>query len=75
MEDAVHHFDPNVPERGRRRHWTELVHRPDGRWEVLCSECLHSREEATPVGIGVPIVNRLEAEGIAHNHALRAVSA
>jgi hypothetical protein len=41
----------------------------DGQWEVVCPDCLRNKDETMPLGIGVPIANRREAEQIAHNHA------
>jgi hypothetical protein len=49
------------------RHHPKLVHRKDGRWEVRCLQCQRNQEQATPLGIGIPVVNRVEAEGIARN--------
>jgi hypothetical protein len=48
-----------------RPHRPWLVQLPDGRWEVRCGECL----QPTPIGIGLPVTNRLEAERIFANHA------
>jgi hypothetical protein len=58
-----------------RRHQPRLLRRPDGRWEVLCLQCQQNQQQATPIGIGIPIANLLEAEGIARNHAEGSVSA
>ena len=41
----------------------------DGRWEVRCPQCEMSRADDTPIGIGFPIVSRIEAEWIMRNHA------
>ena len=46
-----------------------LLLRNDGRWEVRCPQCGVSHAEATPIGIGLPIVSRVEAEWIKRNHA------
>jgi hypothetical protein len=45
------------------------LQRNDGRWEVRCPQCALSPAEITPVGIELPIVNRVEAEWIMRNHA------
>jgi hypothetical protein len=49
-------------------HRPSLIHRKDGRWEVRCAEC-ERREEVAPIGIGIPIMSKTEAESIALNHA------
>jgi hypothetical protein len=46
-----------------------LVGLDDGRWEVQCPQCARSPANARPVGIGLAIVNRDEAEWIVRNHA------
>jgi hypothetical protein len=57
----------------RRGHHPQLIRRPDGRYEVRCRECLTRQGDAgLPIGIGVPIANRAEAEMIARNHQTRA---
>ena len=35
---------------------------------VRCRQCETGRDQTTPIGIGVPIVNRFEAEFISTNH-------
>ena len=57
-----------VPTKRSRGHDPRLVQRPDGRWEVRCPQCEKSRDEAIPLGIAVPIANRVEAEAIMRNH-------
>jgi hypothetical protein len=54
-----------------RKHSPRIVQRPDGRWEVQCSDCQRRTVEQPPVGIGLPILNRSEAEAIARNHQQR----
>ena len=53
---------------GFKEHHPELVGRADGRWMVRCRQCETRRDQTTPIGIGVPIVNRFEAESISTNH-------
>ena len=52
-----------------KQHHPKLVQRPDERWEVRCPQCEGNRDEAIPLGISMPIASRVEAEGIARNHA------
>ena len=47
-----------------RKHNPRLTLLPDGRYEVRCPECWASRDSPPPIGIGVPITSRLEAEAI-----------
>ena len=54
------------------QHSPQLVHRPDGRFEIRCPECERKVGETRPIGIGLPITNRIEAESIMQNHAGRA---
>jgi hypothetical protein len=56
----------------RVQHRPKLVHRPDGRWEIRCYQCERMVGDERPVGIGLPVANRAEAESIAQNHAGRA---
>ena len=51
------------------RHHPKLIHRNDGRWEVRCRQCQQNHQQTTPIGIGIPISNMVEAESIARNHA------
>ena len=51
------------------QHVPTLLRLDDGRWEVQCPQCALSPADARPVGIGLAIVNRDEAEGIMRNHA------
>ena len=46
-----------------------LIGRADGRWEVQCPQCQRFGDQPRPIGIGMPIVNKAEAEGIFRNHA------
>jgi len=54
-----------------RQHAPRLVSRPDGRWEIRCPQC-ERMEDQSPIGIGMPIANRIEAESIVRNHTRRA---
>jgi hypothetical protein len=40
----------------------------DGSWVVDCAECRNSLTESIPIGIGMPLMERLTAERIAQNH-------
>lgn len=53
-----------------RQHAPTLVRRPDGRYEVRCPEC-QTRGSVPPVGIGLPVNDRHEAERIVLNHSGR----
>lgn len=56
----------------RDRHDPRLLERPDGRFEVRCLQCDRNGDPASlPIGIGMPIANRVEAESILRNHAAR----
>lgn len=56
----------------RNKHSPRLVNRPDGRFEIRCPQCERMVADGRPIGIGMPITNRVEAESIARNHAGRA---
>jgi hypothetical protein len=49
-------------------HQARLVKLGDGRYTVRCRNCEQGQARSVPVGIGVPISNRFEAESIARNH-------
>ena len=51
----------------REGHRPRVVQLKDGRFEVRCLACGRRRGDA-PVGIGLPVHNRFEAEAIARNH-------
>ena len=57
--------------RSRLQHTPRLAHRLDGRFEVRCPQC-ESTMDQRPLGIGMPITNRAEAEFMVRNHANRA---
>jgi len=57
MEPAMH--SPHHP---------KVQRRSDGRWKIRCPECLGRRDEAPPVGIGIPISGEFEARYIQQNH-------
>ena len=58
--------------RGKVRHDPRLLLRSDGRFEVRCLQCQRNGDlTALPVGIGIPITNRDEAEAIVRNHLAR----
>ena len=50
----------------------KLVQRPDGRYEIRCPQCERMGSGSRPIGIGLPVTSRAEAESIARNHAGRA---
>jgi hypothetical protein len=51
-----------------------IVHRrSDGLWEVVCLGCWLDSSVELPVGIGLPIKSRSDAERILQNHALATV--
>jgi hypothetical protein len=56
------------------KHSPRLVIRSDGRYEIRCPQCeyLGRTGQPWPLGIGMPITDRAEAESIARNHAGRA---
>ena len=51
-----------------RPHRPSLTRRPDGRFEVRCGDCLARRDEAPPIGIGIPVAREYEAVEILRNH-------
>ena len=53
------------------QHSPKLVHRWDDRWEIRCPQCEGMVGDAMPIGIGLPVTNRAEAESMARNHARR----
>jgi len=53
-------------------HRPKVIQRRDGRFEIRCPQCERIRSEPRPIGIGLPVTNRAEAESIARNHAGRA---
>ena len=57
---------------GPKGHKPRLVRRRDGRFEVRCRECERIVGQSRPLGIGMPITNRREAEFIVRNHTGRA---
>jgi hypothetical protein len=50
------------------RHRPQLIFRADGRYEVRCPRCATVPHQDPAIGIGVPITNRDEAEGMVTNH-------
>ena len=53
----------------RQKHEPRLLQYADGRWSVRCRECEECADQSLPLGIGVPITNRYEAESILRNHS------
>jgi hypothetical protein len=52
----------------RAGHQPRLVRLTDGRYVVRCEQCERGTGVSVPIGIGVPISNRFEAESIFRNH-------
>lgn len=51
-----------------------VVHRrPDGFWEVTCVGCSLDTAFDVPIGIGLPLKSRSDAERILQNHAYATV--
>jgi hypothetical protein len=50
-------------------HQPQLVKLADERYAVRCQQCELRSDEDVPIGIGVPISSRAEAEAILRNHA------
>jgi hypothetical protein len=53
-------------------HQPRLLRLTDGRYAVHCQQCEQRKDATVPVGIGVAITNRFEAESIYRNHGGRA---
>ena len=57
---------PLLPE---HLHHPKLMCRADGRYEVRCPRCAEVPHHDPPIGIGLPVSNRAEAEGMVANHS------
>jgi hypothetical protein len=53
----------------RSPHHPRIVHRPDGPWVVECRQCRDDNSASMPIGIGLPLADRLTAERLVENHA------
>ena len=55
----------------RKVHHPKIVQRSDSRWIVVCEDCEHDRESATPIGINTPVESRETAQRLWENHCER----
>jgi hypothetical protein len=53
----------------RSAHQPSIVHRPDGPWVVECRQCRDDKSSSVPIGIGMPLPDRVTAQRLAENHA------
>jgi hypothetical protein len=53
----------------RTPHQPRIVHRPDGPWIVECRQCREDKSSSVPIGIGMPLPDRMTAERLAENHS------
>jgi hypothetical protein len=49
-------------------HRPEVIDTPDGRCVVECPDCRKGRATDIPIGIGLPMFDRITAELLAENH-------
>jgi hypothetical protein len=52
----------------RAPHNPSITQRPNGRWVVECRQCSEDRISSVPIGIGMPLLDKLTAERLAQNH-------
>ena len=52
----------------RTSHNPRVLQRPNGHWVVECRQCSEDRTSAVPIGIGMPLPDKLTAERLAQNH-------
>jgi hypothetical protein len=52
----------------RRRHHPRIIDDGNGTWLLECAGCSDDRSEALPIGIGIPLRDRVTAERLAANH-------
>jgi hypothetical protein len=52
----------------RTAHTPRIIERPNGHWVVECRQCSEDRTSAVPIGIGMPLPDKLTAERLAQNH-------
>jgi hypothetical protein len=50
-------------------HKPRIIHRPDGPWVVECRQCREDKSSSVPIGIGMPLPDRMTAERLAENHS------
>jgi hypothetical protein len=53
----------------RSLHNPKIVDLHDGRWIVECLACRNDRAAEVPIGIGMPLPDRMTAERLAENHS------
>jgi hypothetical protein len=52
----------------RTSHNPRILQRPNGHWVVECRQCSEDRTSSMPIGIGMPLPDKLTAERLAQNH-------
>jgi hypothetical protein len=52
----------------REPHVPRVVQRPNGPWVVECRQCVEDRSSSVPIGIGIPLPDKVTAERLAENH-------
>jgi hypothetical protein len=52
----------------RKPHVPRIVQRPNGGWIVECRQCSEDRSSSMPIGIGIPLPDKVTAERLAENH-------
>jgi hypothetical protein len=58
----------------RSPHQPRIVQRAGEYWVVECQECLEDHTASVPIGIGLPLPDRLTAERLVENHRGREVA-
>ena len=58
----------------RSPHQPRIVQRAGEYWVVECQECLEDHTASVPIGIGMPLPDRLTAERLVENHRGREVA-
>jgi hypothetical protein len=52
-------------------HHPRISQGPDRTWVVECIQCRNDTQSELPIGIGMPLRDRVTAERLRENHALR----
>ena len=52
----------------KKSHLPRIVQRPDGPWVVECHQCTEDGTSSVPIGIGIPLPDKVTAERLAENH-------
>ena len=52
----------------RKAHNPMITQRPNGHWVVECRQCSEDRTSSVPIGIGMPLLDKMTAEHLAQNH-------